>query len=712
MTGWTKQPVDSSEVRRVAERFGLDLLASSIAVRRGIAAPGPMRFLLESDIRYLHNPFLLSGIAAAVVRINVAISSGERIAVFGDSDVDGVTSTVLITETLAKLGAAVEWRVPEGGDGYGLTTDLVQELAGAGVGLLITVDTGIAATQEVSVAKEQGMDVVVVDHHEPPEATPDAILVNPKMDDSPYPFSGLCACGVAAKLVWALLFSQGNLYNAPVCLIDARPLNDSVAIDALRVTNLVVEATFHDTVVSGVGADAGIRVASRLREFATDCELMAYDADVVKPFLSRALGGAQVDPIIPEDLAAPFGQLVPRLEGKSLLQLWELSRAARYSIGAFGEMDVLREVFIVLALSRLADSPLSTWSLELPAVATVADQMPIVDENRIIVAEGLRQLSCTERPGFRELLAREGLFGRELAPKDISFKIGPVINAAGRMGKASIAVRLLMADTAEQAGELADQLSGLNDARREASDGAWQRCLPRARRSLDANGGRLAFASDGNMPRGVTGLIANRLLDTIGAPSVAVAIEEKMATGSMRTGGIISAVEFLRSCGDLLTKHGGHAAAAGFSLSIVRLEELEERIITLAADLPEPVPTEERVREVDAEIPGDFLTRELWSTAQLFAPYGVGNPQLVFISRRLLVANVELVGKAKPGHVKLMLDTGKFRWPALYWNAADKIDGIETGGEVDVVFRLSKSTFQDQDQLQLTVFDVAPADAR
>ena len=129
----------------------------------------------------------------------------------------------------------------------------------------------------------------------------------------------------------------------------------------------------------------------------------------------------------------------------------------------------------------------------------------------------------------------------------------------------------------------------------------------------------------------------------------------------------------------------------------------------LAGELPEPTPLEDRAREVDAEIPAEFLAPELWSAAQLFAPYGVGNPQLVFISRRLPVANVELVGKAEPGHVKLVLDTGRFRWPALYWNAADKIDGIEAGGEVDVVFRLSKSTFQDQDQLQLTVLDLAPA---
>lgn len=706
MTGWVKQPVDGGVVRRVADRFGLDLLVSSIAVRRGMAEPGAMRFLLESDVRYLHNPFQLSGVGAAVARINAAIGSGEKIAVFGDRDVDGVTSTVLVTETLDRLGGAVEWRVPEGEDGYGLTSELVQELAEAGVGLLITVDTGVAAVAEVAVAKAHDLDVVVVDHHEPQATMPDAIVVDPKREDCPYPFAGLCACGVAAKLMWALLFSQGELYNTPVCLIDARPLNDSVAIEAVRVTNLVPEATFYDTVVSAAGGETSARVAGRLEEFASGCALLAYDATVVERFLARALGGVQVEL---EDLAEPFGQLVPRLGGKSLLQLREQSRAARYSSGEFGEMDVLREVFTVLALNRLTESPLSTWSLELPAVATVADQMPLVDENRIIVAEGLRQLSHTERPGLRELLAREGLFGRDLAPKDISFKIGPVINAAGRMGKAGIAVRLLMAETAEQAAEIADELGGLNDARREASDGAWQRCLPRARRSLDENAGRLAFASDGNMPRGVTGMIANRLLDTLGVPSVVVAVKEENATGSMRTRGAISAVEFLASCGDLLTKHGGHAAAAGFSLSADRLEALEGRMAMLAGELPEPTPLEDRAREVDAEIPAEFLAPELWSAAQLFAPYGVGNPQLVFISRRLPVANVELVGKAEPGHVKLVLDTGRFRWPALYWNAADKIDGIEAGGEVDVVFRLSKSTFQDQDQLQLTVLDLAPA---
>ena len=710
MTGWVKQPIDSAEVRRVADRFGLDLLVSSIVVRRGMAEPSAMRFLLESDVRYLHNPFRLHGLSEAVSRINAAIARGERIVVFGDRDVDGVTSTVLVTETLAGLGAAVEWRVPEGSDGYGLTPELVEELAEGGAGLLITVDCGIAAVAEVAVARRHHIDVVVVDHHEPPDATPDAILIDPKLEDCDYPFTDLCACGVASKLTWALLFSQTELYDSPCCLLDARPLNDSVAIEGVRVTNLVAEASFYDTVVTGAGADATARVASRLEEFASGCPLVAYDAPVVTRHLERVFGGVQVDL---EDLAPPFAEMVPRLGGKSLLQLRELSRAARYSSGEFSEMEVLQEVFNLVALGRSAQlSSLASWSLELPAIASVADQMPIVDENRIIVDQGLRQLSRTERPGLRELLAREGLFGRKLAPKDVSFKLGPIINAAGRMGKASVAVRLLLAPSSEEAAPLVDQLLELNDARRKVSDGVWQRCLPQARQSLQANSGRLAFATDAEMPRGVTGMIANRLLDTLGTPSVVVAIDGETATGSMRTHAAVSAVDFLVSCTDLLSKHGGHAAAAGFSLPASGLDEFARRLAELAVALPAAPPAADREKQVDAEIPADFLAPDLWFAAEIFAPYGIGNPQLVFISHRLPVAGVELVGKADPAHVKMVLDTGRFRWPALYWNAADKIDGIKAGGEVDIVFRLSKSTFQDQDQLQLTVLDVAPSASR
>jgi single-stranded-DNA-specific exonuclease len=706
MTRWIKTDVDATEVRRVADRFGLDLLASSIVVRRGLNRASSMRFLLESDLRNLHNPFLLHGMVDAVARINGAIGSGERITVFGDRDVDGVTSTALLTETLARMGASVDWRVPEGSDGYGLSEARVVELANAGTDLLIAVDTGISAVLEVRCAAEHNVDVIVVDHHEPPAETPAAIIINPKMPDCEYPFAGLAACGLASKVAWALRFSQSELYNTPVCLLDARPMNDSVTVQATRMLNLLPQATFFDTVVPGVGGDASFRVASRLEEFAQGCSLAAYDAPVVTRSLTRALGGVDVEL---DDLAPTLASLAPRLGGKSLLQLRERSKFARYSEGEFTEMDVLREVFVLVALASQPEHGPGALQLELPALATVADQMPLVDENRLIVEQGLKQLSATERPGLRELLARNGLFGRTLAPKDISFKLGPIINAAGRMGEAGKAVRLLLAANAEEAAPLAQELIDLNEARRGLSEGAWQRCLPRARESLDRSGGRLAIATDDRMPRGITGMIANRLLDTLGSPAVVVTIDHDEAVGSMRSVAELSAVDFLDRFDSLLSKHGGHDMAAGFSLPAKQLPEFEAELARAAAELDSSAPTAERERAVDAEIPVGYLAPEVWNTADLFAPYGVANPQLVFLSRRVPVASIEIVGKATPGHVKLTLEAGELRWPALFWNAADKVEEIKAGQEIDIVFRLSRSTFQDAETLQLTLLDVTPA---
>ena len=258
---WSKATVDSAEVRRISRRFRLDVLASTILARRGIGDPRSVLYLLEEDEQYLHNPFALPGMAAAVQRIIDAVTESETIVVFGDRDVDGVTSTALMIDTLQAMGAAASWRLPEGDDPYGITGALIDELAAAGVGLLITVDCGVTACAEIAAARQRGIDVVVVDHHEPSSEVPDALVVDPKLSGSAYPFVDLSACGVVWKLAWALRFARTGLFGETVCLLNARPLQDSIVIEAVRLTNLVPAGKLFETVNPGAGL--GSRGASR-----------------------------------------------------------------------------------------------------------------------------------------------------------------------------------------------------------------------------------------------------------------------------------------------------------------------------------------------------------------------------------------------------------------------------------------------------------------
>lgn len=698
---WSKTEVDAGEVKRIAARYRLDPLVSSILLRRGLSDPRSVQYLLEEDAHYLHNPFTLPSIAAAVQRIIDAVAAGEQMLVFGDRDVDGVTSTALMVKTLQGMGASVRWRLPEGDAPYGLTPALIEELAASEVRLLITVDCGVTATAEVAAAQERGLEVIVVDHHEPLSELPAALVVDPKLTDSAYPFPDLSACGVVWKLAWALRFARTALFGETVCLLNVRPLNDSVVIEAVKLTNLVRGSGLFETVNPGAGAPA----AERLAEFAAGCEILVYDAALVRRLLARACGAVD---LYVHDLAPELAAVHPPAAGKSLLQLREGSKLARYSEGSCSELDLLAEMFTVVTLRRHPELMAGGEdTLDLVALSTIADLMPLRDENRILVKRGLRVLSATRRAGLRELLARVNLYGRDLTTIDVSFHLSPVLNAPGRMGEAPLAVRLLLTADEAEARDLTEQLVKLNQRRRTVADEAWTRAQPGARESYDRSGGKLVWVIDRQLPRGVTGMLAARLVDAFHAPAIVVADQGEEASGSVRTLPGLPVPDLLGPLDDLLPRWGGHAMAGGFNLTSQRLPQLAQRLQEMAEMIDAVEPPQAAARTVDAEIPPAYLAPQVWQTADLFAPYGAGHRPLAFLMRGVPILQVELVGKGQPAHAKLLLDAGGYRWPGLYWNAADKAGTeFKAGDRVNIVFRLTRSRYNQMETLQLTILDL------
>ena len=698
---WSKTTVDSTEVKRISRRFRLDVLASTILARRGMGDARTVRYLLEEDEHYLHNPFALPGMAAAVQRLIDAVTGEQPILVFGDRDVDGVTSTALMVNTLQAMGATVTWRLPEGDEPYGVSGALIDELEAAGVRLLVTVDCGVTACAEIAAARQRGIDVVVVDHHEPSSELPDALVVDPKLADSAYPFVDLSACGVVWKLAWALRFARTELFGETVCLLNLRPLHDSIVMEAVKLTNLVPGGKLFETVNPGAGAAA----AERLAQFADGCEILVYDEALVRSLLTRACG--PVDLYV-HDLAPEVAAKHPRTAGQSLLQLRERSKLARYSEQSLTELDVLTELFTVIALWRhpeLIEEGNAT--LDLVALSTIADLMPLRDENRILVKRGLRALAATERIGLRELLARVNLYGKKLTTIDVSFHLSPVVNSAGRMGEAPTAVRILLTGDQGEASTLVDRLLELNRQRRSVADAAWVRAQPGARRSYECTGGKLLWVIDAEVPRGVTGMLAARLLDAFRVPAIVVADQGVEASGSVRTLPGLPVADILGPLDDLLLRWGGHAMAGGFNLASSNLARLAPRLERLAEMAEAVAAPASATRTVDAEIPPDYLTPEVWQTVDLFAPYGAGHPPLAFLMRGVPILQVDLVGKGQPAHAKLLLDAGGYRWPALYWNAADKVGtDFNAGDRVNIVFRLTRSRFAQVETLQLTILDL------
>ena len=474
--------------------------------------------------------------------------------------------------------------------------------------------------------------MVVVDHHEPSSEVPDALVVDPKLADSAYPFVDLSACGVVWKLAWALRFARTELFGETVCLLNARPLHDSIVIEAVKLTNLVPGGKLFETVNPGAGAAA----AERLAQFADGCEILVYDEALVRSLLTRACGPLD---LYPHDLAPEVSAMHSRAAGQSLLQLRERSKLARYSDESLTELDVLTQLFTVVALRRhpeLAEQGNAT--LDLVALSTIADLMPLRDENRILVKRGLRVLAATERVGLRELLARVNLYGKQLTTIDVSFHLSPVVNSAGRMGEAPTAVRILLTGDQAEASALVDRLLELNRQRRSVADEAWVRAQPGARRSYERTGGKLLWVIDAEVPRGVTGMLAARLMDAFHTPAIVVADQGVEASGSVRTLPGLPVADILGPLDDLLLRWGGHAMAGGFNLASSELARLAPRLERLAETV-EAVADPGRVH----------AHRGRRNPARLPDPRGVANGGPVRAPwRRSSAAGVPDAGRADP----------------------------------------------------------------
>jgi single-stranded-DNA-specific exonuclease len=474
---WRSDPYEVATGRRLAFELGVSPVVGSILARRGFQDLDEARRFLAAEES--HDPATLPGAPVASQLILRHVERGSQIAVFGDYDVDGVCSTAILVRTLRALGADPVWELPSRFDeGYGLSGPAVERLAGRGVGLLVTVDCGITAVEQVAAARAAGLDVIVTDHHRLGDELPDCTVVHPALGD--YGCPELCASGVVLKLSEALLAAAGR--------------------------------------------DAGHA---------------AEDVD-------------------------------------------------------------------------------------LAALATVCDLVPLRGENRRIVREGLVALGRTRRPGLRALMEISGVAPGELSEQSLGFRLGPRINAAGRMQRADAALELLLTDDDARAGEVARELDLLNRDRQEAETrilfAAEAACAPQAHE------GAIVVAGEGWHP-GVVGIVASRLVERWRRPCVVIALDGQ--GGGRGSGRSISAYDLhagLASCSEHLTRFGGHRMAAGVELDDAAVEPFRRALAAHAAAALSPddlIPVE----RVDAVVPGGDLGLDLADDLERLRPFGMGNPQ-------------------------------------------------------------------------------------
>ncbi|MBN1646612.1 MAG: single-stranded-DNA-specific exonuclease RecJ [Spirochaetales bacterium] len=700
---WNKKEISAADVKQLAEKYKIDLISASIIVRRGLPAETELKYILENDLLHSHSPFLFVEMEDAVERILQGIEENEKIMVYGDRDVDGITSTVLLYEALSGAGADCSWRVPSGNESYGLSMQDIDDFSANGITLLITVDCGISNKDEIALAVEKGIDVIVTDHHLPPEELPEAIaIINPKIEESGYPFINLAGCAVVSKLVWALEFARTSLYNQTVCLLNCIPGNDSIVIEAIKLHNLVEVDRVREILVQGMTS----LDHPRLQSFLVGQELLVFNAEQQTNML-RKVFGRNVD-IGLTDIRSRVFQAFPALQDWSLFKMIEKSRYARYLDGKSAEIEMLRFLFIsiIFAANPNLESSLRTM-IDLVSLGTLADLMPLADENRLIVRRGLEALGTTGRIGLRELLFCQNLQGKKISAVDVSWQLAPVINATGRFGVPEKAVELLLCSDRQKAALLVQEVIDINRQRRNLGEQVWEKIQDRSRQSYDEYHSKLVVVDDREMPRGITGIIANRLVNYFKVPAIVLSFFDNKVVGSMRSVAGINAKDFLESMQDIFNDHGGHEMAAGFNLPEQRYDEFRQRLAGQVAEMKIPEEGEESLN-IDAEIPHKFMNPDLIKIVDMFEPYGEGNEQLMFLLRQAVIDDISLMGKSEPQHVRMTVSAGEHKWPAVFWKASDKVGVLlDNGKTVDLVFTLGRNFYQNNETLQLTIVDVS-----
>ena len=559
---WTIRPCAYADVRSLAGELGVSEITASILVRRGLGdAAEATAFLAGEGIS--HDPLLLGDMAAAVERIRAAVERGERICIHGDYDVDGVCATALAVLILRELGADVSWHLPSRfEEGYGVARETVERLAADGVGLLITVDCGITAVEEVAAAKALGLDVIVTDHHRPGDTLPDCPIVATR--PSEYPFPDLCGTGVVFKLAQALLG---------------------------------------------------------------------------------------------------------------------------------------------------AEHPALTLNLDLVALATIADVVPLVDENRSLAIAGLRALAQTRRPGLVALLKSARVDGAAIDATAVGFRLAPRINAAGRLGRPDLALELVLTDDADVAARLADELEVLNRDRQAVEEKILRSAIrqveewPEERR---AHRGYVLWSDEWH--EGVIGIVASRLVERFNRPVVLIAGSGGAWKGSGRSVSAFDLHGALAACSGFLERFGGHRAAAGLSIMPEQLEAFSEAFGAHAdavlADV-DPRPT----TVVDAVVPASSLTLGLAQELERLAPFGLGNPDVT-----LLVASCEAVDPSTVGegkHLRFRVrQHGRDGGSAIAFGMGGQFERLRGETRYDLAFRLKENRWNGTVAPQLVVRRVFDAPDR
>jgi single-stranded-DNA-specific exonuclease len=558
---WNYQPPTqelSEEAYALSKTTGLSPILCRLLILRGIRSKAEVQKFFNPQLNELLNPFLMEDMDKAVARINCAIERGERILVYGDYDVDGTTAVALVYNFLKRDYDNLDYYIPDRyNEGYGVSIQGIDYAYETGAKLIIVLDCGIKAIQEIAYAKEKGIDFIVCDHHVPDDELPPAVaILNAKRFDSTYPFKDLSGCGVGFKLMQAYALENG----------------------------------------------------------------------------------------------ISFSKLLP--------------------------------------------------SLDLVAVSTASDIVPIMGENRILTHYGLQQLNSKPCTGLKALIQVCKLSDRTLNINDIIFKIGPRLNAAGRMSSGQKVVDLLVEKNFQRALELAEEIDQENDDRK-IDDKEMTKEANDIVTGLEHGEDLYSIVLyNENWKRGVIGIVASRLTEVFYKPAVVLTKSDDMATGSARSVPGFDIYKAVESCRDLLENFGGHTYAVGLSLKVENVEEFKQRFEKYVSENIEPELTEATIY-IDAEIDFKDITAKFFRDLKRFQPFGPENSKPIFCTRNVYDYGTSKVVGRDHEHIKLELIDSKssHSMKGIAFGKSEYLTHIKTKRSFDICYTIEENNFKKGDVL-------------
>ncbi|MCQ2591553.1 MAG: single-stranded-DNA-specific exonuclease RecJ [Treponema sp.] len=686
-------------------------ILSSILIRRNITEGNDILYYLEDDLRFQHSPFCFNSMEDAVERILQAQEDGEKVLIFGDKDVDGITSTAILYSYLHQMNIDVQWRLPVADDSYGLSMQAIDDFAAEEGTLIITVDCGISNFEEIKHANELGIDVIITDHHNPPENLPEAILIiDPKTEDSGYPFKEISGAAVAYKLVSALRFAQTDFYNAEICLMEVafNPELKQYEIDCLKIRNLTKVKHLHEVIIPGKTSIYNLK----LPYFLQGQLIYVWDSNEVRKILNDIFGSSVEFNL--NDLRSEIGKVFPQLKNKASFELKDLSQIGKYIENEKSIINSLFNLYVtyckrIIATKYPEQITDEKKDLQLVALAAIADIMPLQNENRIFVRNGILSMKKDKlRPGLSELFSRLKINIEAITAKDLSWTVTPALNAAGRLGQANISLELLLSENPKEREQLSTKIFELNEQRKDLTMQASYRIHDAAKESVKRHHDKLCVVVDEEINKGLTGNFAGRLMQDFSVPSIALTFCNDICVGSMRSCRGFIATTFLDDFGDFFINHGGHNYAAGFSFTKDKLNEFLEKAESMSKNIT--LEEENSDMKIDAEIPTEFLSPVTFKLLDILEPYGCMNDEIIIKLSHVKIAEGTIVGKKEPYTLKLLLDCGQYKFPAIFWNQGERLKkDIFVGNNYDILVSMSKNYFNGNITLQFEIIDIKQA---